>query len=804
MPFAEVSVNSPIARRQTFSYCIPPRLNVRAGHAVWVPFGEKVLQGIVTGITPYPAVEDTRDIIDTIEPLPLLTPHQITLGRWISDHYLAPLFDSIGLMLPPGFERNAVTWLTARETDFMSTLPDEQQEFLDFVRSQGSVSLKDTEKRFGKKKTPFLVRPLIKRNLLERRYAIEPVKIRKKKETCLFLAISPEEAGTAAAELKHARAFRQAAVLEYLLTRSGDVSMSEVRSDTGASRPVIDALAARGLVTAAQVEIGRKPSLPSCSDRDTPLKLTPAQEAALAPIKEALRSRKAAVFLLHGVTGSGKTEVYLQALAEAVKLGRKGITMVPEIALTPQTIERFAARFPSGVAVQHSGLSLGEQHDEWHRIRKGECDVVIGARSAVFAPQPDLGIIIIDEEHEWTYKQQDIPPLYHARSVALKLAELTGAVVVLGSATPDVSTYYHARRGRFHMLELPERVVPDSKLPSVEVVDMREELKAGNRSIFSRALSREIKRTLENREQVILFLNRRGAATFIQCRNCGFTLRCRRCDTSLAFHPVENVLTCHQCNYKMPVPERCPECSRPQLKFLGVGTQKLEKETAAAFSTARQLRWDSDATREKNAHERILTGFRSHQADILIGTQLVAKGLDLPSVTLVGAVSADTALNLPDFRAGERTFQLLSQVSGRAGRGPAPGKVIIQTFNPEHYAIRAAAGHDYSAFYRREIAYRRQLHNPPFTRLAALVYLHANEAACRREAERMHRLINSEIESRGIAGLSIIGPVPAFIQRLRGRYRWQLVLRGSALSSFLADIPFPGGWRVDIDPVSLI
>ncbi|MBC8429411.1 MAG: primosomal protein N', partial [Dehalococcoidia bacterium] len=435
-----------------------------------------------------------------------------------------------------------------------------------------------------------------------------------------------------------------------------------------------------------------------------------------------------------------------------------------------------------------------------------EFDVVIGSRSAIFAPQPDLGLIVIDEEQEWTYKQHDKSPRYHARDAAIKLAKLTGAVVVLGSATPDVETFYHAQRGDYRLLQLPGRVTPrdGSPMPQVEVVDLKEELKAGNRSLFSRSLSQAMTKAVANREQVILFLNRRGAATFIQCRSCGFVLRCKRCEVPLTHHLAEDVLVCHQCNYRMPVPQICPQCLGRRIKFLGIGTQKLEQEAGYSFPQARLLRWDSDVTRGKHSHDEILGKFRDHQADILIGTQMVAKGLDLPLVTLVGVVNADTALNIPDFRAGERTFQLLSQVAGRAGRGILGGQVIIQTYAPEHYAIQAAAKHDYASFYDKEIEYRRQLHNPPFTRLACLIYSHTNDALCQREAERMKRLLTQEIDSQGISDIELIGPAPAYIHRLRGRFRWQLILRGSELSAFLWQIPVPLGWTVDIDPGGLV
>jgi primosomal protein N' (replication factor Y) len=585
------------------------------------------------------------------------------------------------------------------------------------------------------------------------------------------------------------------------------VAWAEVRQKLGVSKAIADALANQGLIIIEETEVRRAPISQQDISPASPPQLIPAQKEAFFRIREALQDNRSAakIFLLHGVTGSGKTEIYLQALEEAVKRGRRGIVLVPEIALTPQTIERFASRFPDRVAVLHSRLSPGEQYDEWQRIRGGGFDVVIGPRSALFAPQPDLGLIVIDEEHEWTYKQ-DNPPRYHARDAAIKLAELTGSTIILGSATPDVSSYFCAKQGTYELLKLPERVVPvaSAPLPRIDVVDMREELKAGNRSIFSRALSREMAQAVNDGEQVILFLNRRGGATFIQCRRCGFVLRCRRCDAPLTHHYAEDILVCHQCNYRTAVPDSCPRCFSRQMKYLGLGTQKLEQEVDYALPRARMLRWDSDMTKSKYSHEKILHRFRDHEADILIGTQMVAKGLDLPRVTLVGVVSADTSLNLPDFRAGERTFQLLSQVAGRAGRGPLGGRVIIQTFSPDHYAIRAAADHDYLAFYEKEIDYRRQLHNPPFSQLALLTYSHTNESICQREAEKMRNTLTLERDARGISSFSLIGPAPAFIRRLRGRYRWQVILRGTELSSFLSEIAFPKGWAIDIDPANLL
>jgi primosomal protein N' (replication factor Y) len=480
--------------------------------------------------------------------------------------------------------------------------------------------------------------------------------------------------------------------------------------------------------------------------------------------------------------------------------------LVPEISLTPQTITRFSSRFPDRVAVLHSKLAAGERYDEWHRIKEGLFDVVIGSRGAIFAPQLDLGLIVIDEEHEWTYKQQEQSPRYHCRDVAGKLSELTGATVILGSATPDVTSYFNAKNGVYHLLELPERIAKEEKkeLPKVELIDMRDELKAGNRSIFSRSLSQVISETLAAKEQAILFLNRRGTASFVQCRDCGHVILCRRCQVAMTYHTAEQGLICHQCNYRTRIPNLCPNCGSRRIKYLGVGTQKVAEEVAKWFPAARILRWDRDVTKGKHSHEEILDKFLGHEADILIGTQMVAKGLDMPLVTLVGVISADIALHLPDFRAGERTFQILTQVAGRAGRDIQRGKVVIQTYNPEHYAVAAASKQDYNDFYGKEISYRRQLNYPPFSILALLRFSHTNAEYCYKETMRVFKNLDDEIKSSGLANTSLIGPSPSFIERLRGRYRWQIVIRTPNPAQLLSKITLTQRWSVDIDPVSLL
>jgi primosomal protein N' (replication factor Y) len=545
--------------------------------------------------------------------------------------------------------------------------------------------------------------------------------------------------------------------------------------------------------------------------------------------------------LLHGVTGSGKTEIYMRAVEAVLGQGRQAIVLVPEISLTPQTIGRFGARFPEGLGIIHSGLSDGERYDTWRRIRAGHINLVIGPRSALFAPMDNVGLIVLDEEHESSYKQSDVMPTYHARKVAVQLAQLHGAVVLLGSATPDLSTYHRAREtDTIQLLQLSQRLLSHRRhlqaqqsdltssavkykplgpgykevytapLPPVRIVDMRHELRAGNRSMFSRSLQHELRQALDNGEQAILFLNRRGASTFVMCRDCGTVIRCPHCDVPLTFHLSSQRLNCHHCNHQAPVPEICPICQSRRIKYFGVGTQRVEAAVHELLPTARLLRWDRDTTREKGSHQALLEQFAQHRADILIGTQMIAKGLDLPLVTLVGVVSADTALNLPDFRAAERTFQLLAQVAGRAGRGPRGGRVIVQTYTPDHYAIQTAAQHDYDAFYAQERAFRHQLGYPPFARLARLVYTDADAARARDQASELAQTIVGDIARRHLDSLSVIGPAPCFLHRLRGRWRWQVLIRCVAaatkdpLHQLLHHLTLGRGWRLDVDPLDVL
>ncbi|MCH8086248.1 MAG: primosomal protein N' [Chloroflexi bacterium] len=831
MRFAEVAVDTPWTRNRTFTYSIPEHINLELAHSVWVPFGPRRLQGIVFDITDTPSVQETKDIISVIDPSPLLTSAHLALARWISQRYLASLFDSTALMLPPGFRRRVLTEYAldpSRDSSSLVLTPA-QSKVVEHLRAQGSSELRSIKRAVGVGAAS-AADQLVRRGILTREWRWARPMVGPKFLSTVRLVVSKEEASV----LLHANAIRKNAVqqvrlVEALIECDGPVPVPELR-ERGVGPVAVRALEARGLVVIDRVRVYRDPLGSRQYQATRPHDLTEAQTRAWDSISEAMdrvadpsiRREGPAVFLLRGVTGSGKTELYLWALEKAVAQGRRGLVLVPEISLTPQTIQRFSGRFPGRVAVLHSRLSPGEQFDEWWRIKEGEFDVVIGSRSALFAPQPDLGLIVLDEEHDSSYKQTEPPPRYHARDVAIELARLTRSVVILGSATPDLSSFHRATRDEFQLLELPARIAlngdgapsgqsslawedsHDTRLPGVKVVDMRGELREGNRSIFSRALSEAMSRALDSKEQVILFMNRRGSATFVQCRECGFVLKCRRCDVSLTYHSTRENLICHHCGFRAPTPRACPECGGSRMSYLGTGTQRVEEEVLRGFPGARVLRWDTDVIKGKVSHEEILDKFLARQADVLIGTQMIAKGLHIPAVTLVGVISADVGLNFPDFRAGERAFQVLTQVAGRAGRGPLGGRVIVQTFNPNHYVIEAASRHDYTGFYQQEIRYRRQNRYPPFSRLARLVYSHANAARAETETYRMATRLRAKRAESGAPETDILGPVPCFVRRVRGRYRWQIVVRAPTPETFLQDIAIPEGWMLDIDPIALL
>ena len=792
-------VSLEIALRKEFDYLIPPALigAVDVGSRVQVPFGARKVLGCVTALAEESAHPKLKPILKVIGAQTLVTPKILKLARWIADYYCCAPEIALKSVLPEVVRKEQSGW---REQLFVRALP--------FTGELPKLAKRQREIW----------------NIIEERRELPLTELLELVETTAATVRRLEDKG--------------------LISISTQISERD--------------------------PYAREHILPT-----QPLPLNPAQAKALDAIMNAMeflppgengRSNAedgrtapssivhppSSIFLLHGVTGSGKTEVYLQAIAHALEQGKGAIVLVPEISLTPQTVERFKARFSTGplqtlVAVLHSHLSAGERHDEWHKIRQGRARIAIGARSAIFAPVEPLGLIIVDEEHENTYKQEEAPR-YHARDVAIVRGQMENAVVVLGSATPSLESYYNCKKGKYTLLELPERV-DDQKMPHVRVVDMRQAArKEKGIPIFSPQLKEAITQRLERSEQTILFLNRRGYSTALQCPLCGFVAQCPNCSVSLTYHRIEQKLCCHICWHSEKVPLICPneKCKNPAIRFSGTGTQRVEETLAKLFPHARIKRMDSDAMKRKEDYRRILGDFRTGKIDILVGTQMIAKGLHFPNVTLVGIIYADSALHQPDFRAGERTFQLLTQVAGRAGRGDIEGEVFVQAFTPFHPAIQYARRHDFAGFYEQELEFRGQLKYPPFSRIALLTLKGRNEDKVKFSAGHLKHELEKELESAPASGavvsaladdselsgegakqntrgacaprknffpdLILAGPAPAPLLRAETFYRYQIMLRTRAMSKLsqaLAKIietlalPEDVTLTVDIDPADL-
>jgi primosomal protein N' (replication factor Y) (superfamily II helicase) len=848
------------ARIPVLTYHVPEVLapTITAGQMVSVPFGERSAAGLVWAID---AGEDAwdedsrlRSIISILSSEPLILPPHLALAEWLADHYAAPLASTARLFLPPGLlnatrHRLRLCDEAARPVDLSS----DEAMVLGMLRESGWLDLDQVITVLGKSRAREVISILRRRQLVRLtveltgtqasvRYqrtlqltgskeALESWRLRARQQLDTLPALQRRRASwqrPGKDEKLGERLLRQLATLDLLDSRpatgaqdqvaeSTSWRAEELRKLTRVTPSALQELVDAGLVTVNEVRRRHDPLAGRQIAQSEPLALSPAQSRILAVITSALSmsgvpGEGGHVFLLHGITGSGKTEIYLQALEATLAQGRRGIVLVPEIALTPQAMDRFAGRFPGRVALLHSGLSIAERLDEWRRIRAGEVDIVLGSRSALFAPVDRLGLIVVDEEHEAAYKQ-DRTPTYHAREGAVALGSLTGATVLLGSATPSVESYWLATHGVYTLLELTERAPTGAaesgppSLPPVQIVDLRAELRSGNTSIVSAPLRLALQQTLDRGEQAILFLNRRGSASSVMCRECGYVARCRHCDVSMTFHASDHMILCHYCGQREPVPVICPYCQSASIRHFGVGTERVELAVKSLFPGARVLRWDRDTARTRAVHEELLRAFMERRADILVGTQMIAKGLDLPAVTLVGVVSADVALFLPDFRASERAFGLLTQVAGRAGRGDLPGKVLVQTLNPEHFCIQAASRHDYASFFAAEVSARQRYGYPPFRRFVKCTFLHADRYTAEVEATRLAERLTQLIHDSNLEETDIVGPAPAFIERLRGRYRWQLILRSPdpcRVMNELAEEDLPGGWSVDIDPTSTL
>ncbi|PXW92578.1 replication restart DNA helicase PriA [Streptohalobacillus salinus] len=758
---AKVVVDVPAQEtNKIYDYLIPDQLldGLVPGMRVVVPFGPRTIMGYVLAIHNHSERDNLKELANVLDVQPILTEELIELGKWLSEETMSYYISSFQAMLPQALKasyKKSLHRLAPIEQDALNTLFD-GRDYIDALELLEHVSLRQ-------------INEAIKRGEAEWDYEVaskgkvKTIQMVKKVGTL-------DQFDQYLADLSR-QSKKQFQLVDYFLGLEEAVPVKEVLEQNKTTKQTLSKLEIAGCITFFQGEVYRDPHQADRFTRSAPLPLKPQQKQALDKINQALTAIKNDVFLLHGVTGSGKTEVYLQAIDTVIRDGKQAIVLVPEISLTPMMVDRFKQRFGDAVAVMHSALSKGERFDEWRKVHRHEVSVVVGARSAIFAPFDRLGLIIIDEEHESSYKQED-HPRYHVREVAIKRGEYHQCPVVLGSATPNLETYARAKKGVFTLIDMPDRI-NDSVMPAVSIQDMREELHLGNRSMFSGALKEAIQARMDRKEQIVLFLNRRGYSTFVMCRDCGYVSECPNCDISLTYHQRHDQLKCHYCHHQEPMPKTCPTCESDSIRFFGTGTEKVEEALNQTFPEARVIRMDVDTTRKKGAHERLLKQFDNHQADILLGTQMIAKGLDFPKVTLVGVLAADGLLNLPDFRASERTFQLLTQVSGRAGRHDLLGEVIVQTYTPEHYSVELAQAYDYQAFFNQEMALRKAYQYPPYYFLTLITISHEQLLKTEEVARTVVKLLRKHLSDEAI----ILGPSPSPIERIKGRYRYQCMIK---------------------------
>ncbi len=815
-PYAEVIIDSPLQELdRPFTYEVPPGMDgsLEIGSLVLVPFSNRLTLGYVVGFPANTGDLRLKSITRVLDEPPLFDFNTQRLCRWIASRYMSSLSQAFRLVMPPGRSRKVKQYarLIPDRDDARRALGGKagiQSDVVEVLAAAGrEVDVKDLHEHMGRGNIAPALRSLEDAGLISRRFVLtEPAAAPRSR-----LVVRAVEGAVPDLEgLPH----RQRDIMEHLEARGGVDFQSDLLRATGATSSSLKSLAKKGMVEIASEEVLRRPRLDSPGEGAAPPTPNESQRSAIDRIVSAVDSGEPGTFLLEGVTGSGKTEVYLRSIERVLEKGRSAIVLVPEISLTPQTLQRFEARFSGKVAVLHSRLGAGERYDQWRGVREGRYRVVVGPRSALFAPVEDLGMIAIDEEHEPSYKS-DTAPRYHARDVAEARARMSGAVLVLGSATPSFESLEKARAGVYEHLLLPSRI-DNRPMPDIEVVDMRETGGGGMVPLLSRQLLDALSRTVESGDQAILFLNRRGFANYMQCRACGHIMGCDDCEVSLCYHTRGNMLLCHHCGRRSGVPDECPECGRGPMSSFGAGTQRVEDELLAHLPGVAYIRMDADTTTSKDAHWHMLGAFARGEAQVLIGTQMVAKGLDIPGVTLVGVVNADTALALPDFRASERTYQLLTQVSGRAGRGLRPGRVIIQTFNPGHPAVRAVSAGT-GQFVASELQARLGAGYPPFVELVNVTLTAPELAAASRSAQRLRALLDTDLSG---TGARLLGPAPAPLSRLRGQYRWHILIKAPELGPISPLVKgsiarfhdysrsMPAGKDVkislDVDPVSLL
>lgn len=780
MKIASVIIDN--ASRETnraFEYIIPDCYEdlMSIGMRVAVPFGRsnKYIEGYIVDIKESSDfdINKLKTILDVIDNTLYFDNEMIDLINFMNKRYSCTLRDAISVILPPGIKYKERFYV--RKTDEKITSNELYNKLASLIPIDTYIEynkLKGLDKNVSRS----LLFKMQREGIIEiKRDVTQDVDI---KNVEIYVPSDKKSIEDFIEKFKNKRK-RQLEVLENIIKNNDRLTLNELMNKYGCSSSVIKGLNEKGALIKIKREVLRNPS-----DKDYVygrVELTDDQKNSVRSIIESYKNGKR-ISLVHGVTGSGKTEIYLNIVEKIINDGYGAIVLVPEIALTPQTLERFKGRFKDMVAILHSRLSNGERYDEWRRIKSGQVKVVVGARSAVFAPVKNLKLIIMDEEHEYSYKSESNPK-YFTKDIGEFRIKRNNGLLILGSATPSLESYYNALNGKYNLISITKRI-KDSKLPEINVVDMREELKEGNRSIFSRRLFEEIKSNLEKKEQTILFLNRRGYSTFISCRECGFVCKCNNCDIPLTYHVNRNKLLCHYCGFEYEAPRLCPKCGSKYIKYFGTGTEKIETEIKKYFPEAKTLRMDMDTTRKKGQHERIYQDFKKHKADILIGTQMVSKGMDFKGVTLVGVIAADTTLNLPDFRAPERTFQLITQVAGRAGRGEIPGRVVVQTYDPMHYSIEYASKGDYLGFYEREIGYRKALNNPPFSDILYVLLLSEDEERLIKFCKEIEKKLKP-IDNKG--DIRMLGPAPCQIGRIKKSFRWHIIFKGNVYS-YINDI----------------
>ncbi len=744
---------------KSFSYRIPEALldSVFVGVRVRVPFGggNRHEVGYVIKVEEIPENEKIKDIAQVLDSLPLFDREKLLEAYWIKNRYFSTFADAIKLFLPPGSAAKLTEWVRLIIRDV--PMDNVEKRIADILTENGEICAFDVLKEVCGEKTRSAVNSLMKKGAVSVSHTTEK-KVGVRRMRVIRFSAEPKKKLSDAA----ARAVR-------IMRECTCLSMADLCLFASCSTSTVRTLIKNGVLESEDVEILRTPRSGSVSQKEASVLNREQKDVA-----DAISAHPAKPFmpmLLHGVTGSGKTEVYLAAIEKILNEGKSAIVLVPEIALTHQMVSRFLSRFGRTTAVLHSGLSLGERHDEWLRIARGEARVAVGARSAVFAPCQNLGLIVVDEEHEDTYKSET-GVRYHAREVAMCRASAEGAKVLLASATPSVDSYYHAKNGTYKLLEMQSRY-NEAALPKTAIVDMREELARGNTSPISLPLRTELEKNIKNGEQSILFLNRRGYATFVSCRNCGHVETCPHCSISLTYHSFSDTLNCHYCGYRKKNTKTCPQCHSPHLAGYGTGTQKIEATVENELPDASIIRMDVDTTRKKEAHEKILTRFRDENINVLLGTQMIAKGLDFPNVTLVGVLNADQILNMGDYRAAERTFSLITQVSGRAGRGEKEGRSIIQTHTPDSPVILAAARHDYISFYEEEIIIRKALNYPPFCDIINIIVTGGEEAAVRKAAEGLYDAALRDFGNE----VQLFRAAPCGINKIKNTYRWHIWMK---------------------------